>query len=86
MPPSHLLNEADATRFRHADIGGLSKTELWAERVLVEHELARLIFQRVRPLFLDDTQTDQGWLAARSCRLRDELARRRPTRGRHAAA
>ena len=85
VPVDHLLYEDDARRFEHADLGALEERELWADRVLVEHALARLIFCRVRPRHLDRDQTDQAWLSARSCRLRDELARRRAARGRHAA-
>ena len=85
VPVDHLLHEDDARRFRHADVGELRDTELWAERVLVEQELARVIFNHARPRFLDPEQTDQQWLAARAGRLRDELAKRRTARGRHAA-
>ena len=85
VPVDRFLHEDDARRFQHADLGELEERELWAERTLVEHELARLIFTRARPRFLDSELTDQDWLVARSGRLRDELARRRDRRGRHAA-
>ena len=85
VPVDHLLHEDGARRFRHADLGELSERQLWAERVLVEAELARLIFTESRPRFLDPEQTDLDWLAARSGRLREELAKRRAVKGRHAA-
>jgi len=87
VPVDRCLHEDDNRRFRHADLGELSESQLWAERVIVDNELARLIFNRVRPRFLDSQQTDQSWLAARSGRLKDEITRRRDGRGRrHAAA
>ena len=85
LPVDHLIHEADACRFRHADLAALEDRELWAERVLVDQELARLIYEHARPRWFDHEQSDQGWLAARSGRLRDELAKRRAARGRHAA-
>ena len=85
VPNAHVLHEGDARRFRHVDLAELSEGQLWAERVMVEHELARLIFTESRPRFLDPEQSDQDWLAARSGRLRDELSKRRAGKGRHAA-
>ena len=85
VPVDFLLFEEDMLRIRHADLAGLDEQQLWAERVVVEHELARLIFNRIRPVFLDHALTDRQWLAGRAGRLRDEMAKRRATRGRYAA-
>ena len=85
VPFTHLLHEDGAQRCQHTDLAGLTERQLWAERHVVDNELARLTFNDVRPRRLTDEQTDQGWLASRSCRLRDELAKRRGQRGRHAA-
>ena len=84
-PVDHCLSEGASRRLRHTDVGQLSDLEIWAEQLLVERELAELTFNRVRPQFLDSEQTVQDWLAARSCRLRGELANRRAKRGTHVA-
>ena len=85
VPVGHLLHEDEARRCQHVDLAGLTERQLWAEQRIVDNELARLTFNDVRPRRLNDEESDQSWLAARSCRLRDELAKRRAARGRHAA-
>ena len=77
VPAERFLHEDAARRFRHADLETLDEGQLWAERQIVEQELARLIFRGCRARFVDSEQTDQDWLAARAGRLHDELARRR---------
>ena len=85
VPVEHLLYEDEARRFQHLDLAELTERELWADRVLVDQELAGLVFNRARPQWFDSEQSDQDWLAARGVRLRDELAKRKARRGRHAA-
>jgi hypothetical protein len=82
VPAERFLHEEDSRRFRHVDLAAFDEAQLWSERRMVEQELARLIFRRARPRLLDPDQTDQDWLAARACRLRDELAKRSAARGR----
>ena len=84
FPVRHLLDEDDCRRLHHVDLGGLTERELWAEQRMVENELARLTFNNIRTRRLDDDQTDQDWLAARLCRLRDERAKRKTARDTHA--
>ena len=86
VPVEHLLYEDEARRFQlYLDLAELTERELWADRVLVDQELASLVFNRARPQWFDSEQSDQDWLAARGVRLRDELAKRKARRGRHAA-
>jgi len=86
VPVEHLLYEDEARRFQlYLDLAELTERELWADRVLVDQELAGLVFNRARPQWFDSEQSDQDWLAARGVRLRDELAKRKARRGRHAA-
>jgi hypothetical protein len=85
LPVEHLLYEDEARRFQHLDLAELTERELWADRVLVDQELASLVFNRARPQWLDSEQSDQDWLAARAGRFRDELAGRKDRRGRDVA-
>ena len=55
------------------------------QHIFVDQELAGLVFNRARPQWFDSEQSDQDWLAARGVRLRDDLAKRKARRGRHAA-
>jgi hypothetical protein len=75
--PNPILGEDDARRWRHQDLcdaGRLSLRAIWAERKLIEHELARRLLRRrsrIVHVEIDGSLiTDCAWLEARARHLR----------------
>jgi len=77
--PDPFGSDESHARFTHADIGDLSPSELWAETLTIEAELARRIARRIRPWPLTAWPTavsDREWMIDRLRALRGEMRRR----------
>ena len=80
--PNPFASDREAQRFEHLDLASLSERQIWAEKQIVDLQLARLIaYGRPRLIFcVDDFVHDQEWLEERSRRLQTELRRRKGQR------
>lgn len=81
LVPDPIASWEQERRFRHRDITELTAAQVWAERVLIGHRLAELLFarERERVIYIADEGaiTDQSWLRERLRRL--EAVRRQET-------
>ena len=82
--PDPIASDESFAMFCHRDIPQLDARQIWAERLQVEHELARRIAAHLRPriVFVDPHDgpiDDLDWLSERVRRLRTEERRRRAT-------
>jgi len=77
--PDPCVSDVEADRFVHRDIPRLSDRQLWAEKHLIDLELAHVIaYGKPRLIFcVNELVNDQQWLEERSRRLQTELRRRR---------
>jgi hypothetical protein len=77
--PFRSLEESE--RFHLRDVAQLPSMRLWAERKMIEADLARRIAQQVRPRIIlawPSIVTDEEWLTARLRALYAEQTRRGP--------
>lgn len=64
--PDPCRSYEEAERFRHADIGSLTRTEAYAEEVLLTAELAEQIFQRFPDVGISGGEiTAREWIEQR---------------------
>ena len=84
--PDPCRSDIETRRFFHQDLEEITPKQLWAERDVIESELASRITYDVRPRVIwaaGDLVYDSDWLEERARRLRAEERRRK--RSQHAA-
>jgi hypothetical protein len=77
--PDRLRSFEDDQRYHHHDLKHRTPAQLWAEALILQHALARLVFLDARPLLMDHEtgQTDQRWLRDRIGRIKTALKKPR---------
>ncbi len=78
--PNPCVSDVEKERFSNCDLEKHTGRELWAEKLLVELELANRIYEGAERRVIwvgDSVVTDIGWLEERVRRINAEMRRRR---------